>query len=171
MKKYLECGKITTTHGINGAVKVSSLCDSPYILAELKTVYIEQLGVYRPLTVNSSSVYKDTVIFSFDGINSIDNASKLKNRTLFAFRDDILLEDGAYFLADIIGLDVIDFKNGKIYGKVAGVNTNAPQLLYEIETPNGIKLLPAVDAFVKNIVLDEAIYVTPVPGLLDEDYQ
>lgn len=168
MQKYLECGTIINTHGIAGAVKVLSGCDTPYDLAELETVYILQLGAYRKLTVTSASVYKDTVIMTFEGINDIDQAARLKNRTLYADREDLYLEEGSYFLADIIGLPVIDAENGKVYGKVESVNTNTPQLLYEVKTESGeIKLLPAVDAFIKEVDLEKGIMVTPIPGLLD----
>jgi len=168
MQKYLECGTIINTHGIAGAVKVLSACDTPYDLAELETLYILQLGVYRKLTVTSASVYKDTVIMTFEGINDIDQAARLKNRAVFADRDDLYLEEGSYFLADIIGLPVIDADNGKVYGKIESVNTNTPQLLYEVKTESGeIKLLPAVDAFIKEVDLEKGVFVTPIPGLLD----
>ena len=168
MKKYLECGTVSNTHGIAGAVKVYSLCDSPEVLADLPVVYVHKLGVYRELKVTSSSVYKQTVIFTFEGVDDVDKAARLKNCTLYADRDDFGLPDGTFFLADLIGLPVIDADNGKTYGKVSGVNTNSAQLLYEVETENGIKLLPAVDAFIKEIVPEKCIYVTPVPGLFDD---
>ena len=168
MQKYLECGIIVNTHGINGGVKVLSQCDTPEDLAGLEYLYIEQLGVYRELAVTSASVYKDTVIFTFEGIDNIDKAAKLKGKTLFADREDFCLEEGEYFLADVIGLKVIDANTGKIYGTVENVNTNSAQLLYEVKTENGIRLLPAVDAFIKEVVLEEAVYVTPVAGLLED---
>ncbi len=168
MQKYLECGTVSNTHGIAGAVKVRSLCDSPEILANLHVVYVQKLGVYRELKVTGASVYKDTVIFTFEGVDDIDKASRLKNCTLYADRDDFGLPEGTFFLADLIGLEVIDADSGKLYGKVSGVNTNSAQLLYEVETENGIKLLPAVDAFIKEIVPEKCIYVTPVSGLFED---
>ncbi len=169
MQKYLECGIVTNTHGINGALKVLSQCDTPYDLAELDRVYVEQLGVYRELKVTNASVYKDTVIFTFEGVDSIDKAARFKGKVLFADREDFALEEGDYFIADIIGLKVIDANSGKIYGTVENVNTNSAQMLYEVKTENGIRLLPAVDAFIKEVVFGEGIYVTPVAGLLDEE--
>ena len=68
----------------------------------------------------------------------------------------------------MIGLKVIDDNSGKVYGVIEGVNTNSAQLLYEVKTESGIRLLPVVDAFVKRVEIPEAVYVTPVPGLLDE---
>ncbi len=168
MQKYLECGTVSNTHGIAGAVKVYSLCDSPHVLASLSTLYVQKLGVYRELKVTSASVYKETVIFTFEGIDDIDHAVKLKNQTLYADRDDFDIPEGTFFLSDIIGLDVIDADNGRVYGKVSGVNTNSAQLLYEVETENGIKLLPAVEAFVKEIVPEKCVYVTPISGLFED---
>ncbi len=167
-KDYLECGSVSTTHGINGAVKVRSLCNTPEDLASLSTLYLPKLGVYRKLEVKEASVYKDIVIFSFEGIEDIDKAAALKGKTLYALRDDLMLDEGEYFLADIIGLDVKDANSGKVYGKIISVDTNTPQMLYEVETENGSRLIPAVDAFIKEIVLWDAVYVTPIPGLLED---
>lgn len=168
MNKYLECGKITNTHGIKGAVKAVSYCDTPEDLASLPAVYTERLGVYTKHEILDASIYKDIVILTLDGIDDIDKAAKLKNRTIYALRDDFKLDDGSYFLADLIGLDVIDAGSGKIYGKIENVITNSAQLLYEIKTEAGIKLLPGVSAFIKEIVPEKAMFVTPVPGLLDD---
>ena len=166
MNKYLECGVIANTHGIDGAVKAVSWCDTPDVLASLPSVYFEQLGVYAELEIEGASVYKDMVIFTFKGIDSIDKAARLKGKTLYALRDDFELDEGEYFIADLIGLDVIDAENGKVYGKIEGVNTNASQTLYEVRTDSGIKLLPAVDAFIKEIVYEKCVYVHNIPGLL-----
>ena len=45
-KQYLECGKIANTHGVRGAVLIESWCDSPAVLASLKTVYTEKDGTF-----------------------------------------------------------------------------------------------------------------------------
>lgn len=167
MNKYLECGAVANTHGIDGGIKAISWCDSPEVLASLPSVYTEQLGVYTELEIESASVYKDTVIFTFKGIDSIEKATKLKGKTLYASRDDFNLEEGEYFIADLIGLDVIDCESGRVYGKIEGVNTNASQILYEVKTETEIRLLPAVDAFIKEIVPEKCVYVNNIPGLLD----
>ncbi len=168
MNKYLECGFISNTHGIAGGLKVQSWCDSPEVLASLPSVFTEKFGVYIEHKVKSASVYKDTVIFTFNGIDTIEAAAKLKGKTLYALRDDFHLQEGEYFIADLIGLDVIDAENGKVYGQIKGVNTNGIQILYEVKTENGIKLLPAVDAFIKKTVPEKCVYVNNIPGLLDD---
>ena len=86
---------------------------------------------------------------------------------MYADRDDIALDEGEYFLADLIGLAVIDDRTGEKYGTVENVNTGGAQTLYEIRTESGIKLMPAVDEFVKRIDFEKAVYVTPCEGLFD----
>ena len=169
MNNYIECGVIANTHGINGAIKVMSYCDTPEMLASLPKVYLPKLGNYKEYKVLSSSVYKEMVIFSLEGVDSIDTATLLKNKTLFALRDDFHLEDDEYFIADTIGTDVIDANTGKNYGKVVSVNTNGPQNIFEVQTENGIKYLPDVPVFIKEVKPFSMILVTPIPGLLDDD--
>jgi len=168
MDKYIECGAVANTHGITGAVKALSWCDSPDVLASLPSVFTEQLGVFTQHEIESASVYKDMVIFTFVGIDSIEKAAKLKGKTLYALRDDFQLQEGEYFIADLIGLEVIDAESGKIYGRIEGVNTNASQTLYEVLTATGTRLLPAVDAFIKEIVHGKCVYVNNIPGLLED---
>ena len=38
-EQYLECGKIINTHGVRGACKIESWCDSPKVLAAQKRVF------------------------------------------------------------------------------------------------------------------------------------
>ena len=37
---FPECGKIVNTHGVMGAVKIESWCNTPAVLAKLKRVYL-----------------------------------------------------------------------------------------------------------------------------------
>jgi len=43
--KFLEVGKITGIHGLQGAMKVSPLTDNPARFKELEFVFIEKNGV------------------------------------------------------------------------------------------------------------------------------
>ena len=50
-KEYLECGKIVCQHGVRGAVKIESWCDSPEALAALPVLYLdEKSGGFSVLT-------------------------------------------------------------------------------------------------------------------------
>ena len=168
MKKvYLECGKIINTHGVVGALKIDPWCDSPELLASLDEVYFLKNGEYVPVKVIKASVFKRFVLATLEGINDIDEAARLKETVIYAAREDIPLEDGDHFIADLIGLPVIDADNGTVYGTLAGVINTGASDIYEIDTENGQKMMPAVAEFVKEIDIEKGIFVSVIPGMFD----
>ncbi|MBE6537856.1 MAG: 16S rRNA processing protein RimM [Ruminococcaceae bacterium] len=167
--RYLECGKIVNTHGVKGAVKVENRCDTPKVLSSLKRVFLHSAGVYTEKKVKNASVFKEFVIMELDGVSDMDAAMLLKNTLIYADREDIPLKNGAYFLADLEGLDVIDAEDGRIYGKLREVINRGASDIYVIDTPEGERMMPAVPEFVKRVDVESGIFVTPIPGMLDED--
>ncbi len=168
-EKYLEIGKIVNTHGVRGALKVEPWCDSPEQLCSLETLYYKKRDEYMPLTVRTASIHKNHVLIYFDGIDSIDEAMPLKNRVLFVDRDDLPLADDRVFIADIIGLDVYDERDGSRLGRLKSVDESPANDLFVVETPDGHEVLvPAVDEFIGHI--DESgVYLLPIPGMFDSD--
>jgi len=164
-KKFLECGKIINTHGVKGTVKAESWCDSPYILADLERVYTEENGRPKEYKVMNASVFKQFVLLELEGVVGMDAAIAMKNKTIYANRDDIELEEGDFFIADLIGLSVIDIDSGEKYGEVTDVINTGSSDIYVIKTGNGEAMMPAVDEFVKEIDLDKGIYVRPIEGM------
>ena len=166
-KAYLECGKIVNTHGVAGAVKIDPWCDSPETLASLKKIYFSNNGKYEKAKILKASVFKRFVFATIEGVNDIDVASSLKETVIYASRDDLPLDDGDNFIDDLIGLPVLDAKNGNRYGTLIGVINTGASDIYEIETDTGVRMMPAVDEFVKEIDLDKGIFITPIEGMLD----
>ncbi len=177
LSPYLECARVTTTHGVRGAVRLENRCDSPAVLASLKTMYLRQPdGTMRPLTVAHASVQKQMVLASFDEIPTMEDAIRLRGAVLYAARQDLPLAPGAHFIADLIGLPVVDAARGPL-GTLDEVLNPAGQSVYSVRRPNGETFLfPAVPAFVEAVSLGEAddgrpagIYVTLIDGFLPEE--
>jgi 16S rRNA processing protein RimM len=170
-KSYLECGKITTAHGVRGAVRVQSLCDSATVLAGLSTVYLQEKGgVYTPYRVLSASAAGEAAIMALEGYSDRDAALALRGKMLYARREDIPVPAGGALIADMLGLPVLDADSGHLYGHLADVQPSPASDLYEIRTPGGkTVLLPAVPAFLDRIDIDAGIYIRPIPGFFDEE--
>ena len=169
MKQYLAAGKVVNTHGVGGNIKVESYCDSPAVLASLSTLYIEnQENGYTPVKIERASVHKGMVLCKPVGCNSYEDAVRFKNKLLYCNRDDIVLEDSAVFIDDIIGLKVINADSGKIYGTLADVIKNPANDIYEIDTPQGKAYMPVVSEFVVSVAVGDGIYVRPIEGMFDE---
>ncbi len=168
-KNYLECAIIINTHGVMGGVKLESLCDSPNVLASLERVFVCEGGKYREIKVLHASVFKQFVIATLEGVNDMDSAAALKGTTLYASRDDFELEEGDFFIVDLIGLNILDNKSGEILGKITDVINRGASDIYVVKTPSGERMMPAVEEFVKKIDLEKGVFVETIPGLLSDD--
>ncbi len=165
MEKFLLAGKIVNTHSLHGQVRVYPLCDSAYFLCEFDMFYIDG----KPTAVESARVHKNQALIKFEGVNSIDEAQALVGRELYIDRDDIELEEGRYFIEDIIGLSVRDAETGRDYGRVVNVIETGANDVFELRSPDGKTLLvPKIDDVVKKIDIEGGIIeITPIKGLFE----
>ena len=171
MKKspYIECGKIINTHGVRGAIKLESWCNTPEDLAKLKKIYLLDGGEYLANKVKKASVFKQFVIMELDGLTDIDEALPLKNKTVYAARKDFKLREGEFFICDLIGLDVIDADSGKVYGKLKETINRGASDIYVVDTPTGERMMPAVPEFVDRVDIESGIYVRVISGMLEDE--
>lgn len=165
--KYLECGKIVNTHGVRGAIKLEAWCDFPETLADLDYIYFKTESGFEAKKVLSAYVQKRHVIATVEGITDVDSAAARKDTVVYADRDDIPLEDGDYFIIDLVGLPVIDADSGIEYGVVSDVFNAGASDIYTVKTENGERMIPAVPEFIVNIDLEKGIFVKPIEGMLD----
>lgn len=165
---YLECGKIINKHGFRGAVKLESWCDTPRDLARVKTYWLADGDGYRPLPVRKASVLGTFVLAELEGVESEEAADRLRGKTVYASRDEFSLPEGGYFLADVIGLPVRDADSGDLLGTLTAVDTRGHANLFTVRTASGGEaLVPDVPQFVTRVDVDDAVYIRPIPGLLD----
>ena len=146
MKKnsYIECGKIINTHGCHGGVKLESWCNTPEVLASLKSLYLLSGGNYTGHRVLRASVFRQFVVAELEGIADMDAALALKNTIVYARRSDIPLDEGEYFIADLIGLPVRDASTGKLYGTLKETIKRGASDIYEEDTPDEDRMIPAL---------------------------
>ena len=167
-EKYLECGRIVNTHGVRGAVMIESWCDEPEVLCGVRTLYYKKGGELIPLEVTKTSVHKGRVMASLYGVDSIEEASLLKNIVVFADRDELPVGEDRVFVADMIGMTVVDARDGKTLGVLEDYLENPANDLFSVRTPDGREVLvPAVDEFIDHVD-DERVYLLPIPGMFDE---
>ena len=167
-KEYLECGIVRSPHGVRGILNVECWCDSPRVLAKQKRVYIlGRDGSYKEVSVISASPAPDRVLMGLEGIDSREAAQGYKNTVLYLHRDDIPVPKGAMLIADMIGLPVVDFDTGRVYGEISDVRDGVRYKLYTVKTDSGEVILPGVDEFIKEITEERGLLVRPIPGFFD----
>ena len=167
-KEYLECGIVRSPHGVRGILNVECWCDSPRVLAKQKRVFIlGRDGSYKEVRVISASPAPDRVLMGLEGIDSREAAQGYKNTVLYLHRDDIPVPKGAMLIADMIGLPVVDFDTGRVYGEISDVRDGVRYKLYTVKTDSGEVILPGVDEFIKEITEERGLLVRPIPGFFD----
>lgn len=142
MNEFLDCGQIVNTHGIHGEVRVVPWADSPDFLCQFSTLYVDG----GALEVASSRVHKGSVIVRFQDVDTVDAAMVLKGKTVRLRRADVKLPEGSFFIADIIGLTVVD-QDGLKLGTLKEVLSPSQQQVYVVEGEREI-MIPAVPEFI-----------------------
>lgn len=168
MEQYLEIGKVVSTHGLRGELRVDPWCDSPQFLCQFKTLYLKK-GETK-LSV-SSRPHKTIAIVKAKGIDTIEEAEKLRGRVLYINRSDARLAPGEYFIQDLMGLDVIDIDTSKSYGKITDVLKTGANDVYQV-TDEGKKdyLIPVIDDVVKEIDINGGkVLIKPLKGIFDDE--
>ncbi|MBR4950168.1 MAG: 16S rRNA processing protein RimM [Clostridia bacterium] len=163
----IETGKIVNTHGIRGEVKVMPWCDSPEDFYEFENLYLKS-GTC--LEIEALRVHKDTVIIKFKNINSINEAEKYRNYVLYADKEDFMLEEDCFFIADLMGIEVYDEKSNEFYGTITEVLQNGAKDVFVIKNKETGKeyLLPYIDETVIEIdIKDKKMKIRPLEGLFE----
>lgn len=149
--RYLEAGKIVNTHGIAGEVKILPWADGPEFLLDFDTLYIDD----QPVELKGARVHKNCVLAKLAGIDDINQAMKLRDKIVCIDREDVELEEGAFFLADLMGLEVREAETGKVLGTIHDILTPPANNVYVVRGGEREYMIPAVPEFILETNIDD----------------
>ena len=168
MTKYLEIGQIVNTFGIKGMVKVKPFTDNIERFDELEKVYIENKKGKKEYEIEEVKDHKNMVLIKFKGIENPEDANLLRESYLLVDRaNEKPLEEGTYYIVDMIGLDVYTDEN-EFLGKLEDIFNTGSNDIYVVKNELGKQiLLPAIDDVLKEIDMEnEKVIVHLIPGLI-----
>lgn len=156
MIETLKIGLIVKPQGIRGQVKVQPLTDDVNRFNNLKEVLIDGKN-YKVL---SATIGGGVVFLSLSGINDRNMAETLRGKFLSVSRENAMqLEEGRYFVADIIGCDLI--ADDKFIGCVIDVFSARTDIITVkcedgkiMRFPYLNKVVLSVDIINKKIIVD-----------------
>jgi 16S rRNA processing protein RimM len=164
--ELIETGEIVRAHGTRGEVRVKPWANSPESLLELDTLYVGD----APRGVLSARVRGGVVIVLFEGCRTVADAQALVGLTVYADKADIPLAPGEHFVADVIGMDAVDARDGAALGRVSDVMKLPHGDIYVIapQTRGGSELLiPARPEFVDEIdIANRVVRFRPIEGMI-----
>lgn len=159
---FLEVGRILSTHALSGEVNFECWGDDERSALGLKEVFCDPKGE-RPLKILRARRGTKHLLFTFEGVDSVDAASLLRGKTLWARREDLTKSEKTVFWAELIGEEVRD-ESGKVLGRIRDVYNRGASDIWEIETEHGTVLFPAAPVFVRSLSTEGAV-ITPPEGL------
>ena len=129
LKEYLELGQIVGTHGVRGELRVNPWCDSPEFIKQFKKIYFDSHG-NNEVRVISSRPHGNVALMKLDGVDSVEQASALRNKIIYMKRADAKIKEGSYFIAELIECTVVDADDENIvYGTLCDVSETGANTL------------------------------------------
>lgn len=142
---YIEAGEIVTTHGVRGEVKVLSWLDSPEMLCEFDRCRIEG----REYVMDTVRVQKTCNLVKLRGVDTMEDAQKLRGKTMELYREDI--SDELIFAAELVDVEV--FADGASIGRIKEVLDYPGNSVYVVQGEREY-LIPAVKEFILSTDLE-----------------
>ena len=143
--EFLEAGEIVTTHGVRGEMKVLPWADGPEFLCSFKRVRI----CGTEYKVESCRVQKSCNLLKIKGVDTIEDAQKMRGKTVEIYRCDA--PNDLVFAAELIGVSV--FSEDKEIGKITDVLDYPGNNVYVVKGEKEY-MIPAVKAFVLSTDMD-----------------
>ncbi|MBQ3562466.1 MAG: 16S rRNA processing protein RimM [Clostridia bacterium] len=168
-KQFLETGKITGTHGIRGMVRIQPWCDDIKFLTKIKNFYLDDKGAVK-LEKERIAPNGNVFIAKFKGIDTVADAEKYREKVIYINRNEAKIEEGSYFIQDIIDCKVYNTQNGDLLGVIGDVSQTGANDVWHIVNDTGEYLIPVIDDIVNKVDIEKGeIFITPMKGIFDDE--
>lgn len=159
-EKLIVVGKLGSSYGIRGWLRVFSFTEDPDNLFDYTPWYIKRADSWQEVEVESFKPHNQDTIVKIKGIDDRDDANVLTNCEIYVDAEKLPdLEDGDFYWKDLIGCKVLTI-NGYDLGQVTDLmETGSNDVLVvkaNLKDAFGAKerLIPFVeDQFIKQVDL------------------
>lgn len=169
MEKYLEIGVVTSPHGVRGEVKVFPTTDDAGRFRLLDEVLLREGGDgLVSHKVENVKFFKNMVILKLSGVDSMDEAEKIRGREILIPREEgVPLEENEYYFADMIGMKVFS-EEGELLGELRDILQTGANDVYVVQSEqHGEVLIPAIKDCIISVNTEEGtMTVHLLPGLI-----
>lgn len=169
--ELIAIGKISSTYGYEGVVKIQPLTDFPGRFNNIRSIRVNRHGKIEELTVENVKPYgNNTILLKFGGIDSKEQAGEYRGALLMVPENEVYpLPEGYYYHFQLIGMQVYDTEKG-LLGELKQIIETGANDVYVVQGDKyGEVLIPAI----KEVILDvdtanQKMQIHLLPGLIDE---
>lgn len=142
----IAIAKALKPQGIKGEIKFKVLLNDIEDIKEETSFILDK----REVSVKSIRVDKEFAYIMFNEISSVQEADLLRNKMLYMKKRKEALDEGEYFIEDMIG-KVCVFESGAVLGEVTDIQNYGSADVYYVQKENGKEVL---FSFVEGVIID-----------------
>ena len=146
--EYIEAGEIVNTHGVRGEVKVLCWLDAPEMLCDFDRCRIAG----KNYEMESVRVQKTCNLVKLSGVDTMEDAQKLRGKVLELYRTDI--DDEVIFAAELVGVEV--YTDGQCIGTIREVLDYPGNSVYVVRGEHEY-MIPAVKQFILSTDMEKNV--------------
>jgi 16S rRNA processing protein RimM len=160
--RYLAVGRITRPWGVRGELKAEILTEDPTRFEGLETVYVGPQCV--PYCLERARLHRGAVLLKLARCDDRNAAEALRGLLVqVAIEDTLPLEEGEYWLYQILGLEVWTTED-ELLGVVREILETRANDVYVVQDRGGRQVLvPALDSVVLDIDLEAGRMLVALP--------
>lgn len=153
-------GKIVSTHGIKGELKIKSDFEKKELVFKPNNKIIIDKEEH---TIRTYRFHKIFDMITIDDLENINDVLIYVGKKVYVSRDSLKLKENEFLLSDLIGLNVVF--NDTVYGMVADYSNDMNPLI-KIEY-NKNYYIPINERYIKKVDIEnKKIFVENIEGLI-----
>jgi 16S rRNA processing protein RimM len=170
--QFVAVARIARPQGRRGEVAADVLSDFPERFPSLRRVFLRDPGGSpESMRVEDVWPHKGRVVLKFEGVDSIDQAERLRGREVLVPRSERApLGEHQYWVSDLEGCRVLVERDGAMreVGCVVGVDSSGGSDVLRVESPRGEVLIPLAQEICRRIDTESKLIVIDPPENLLE---
>lgn len=156
---WVTVARLGKTRGNRGEITALALSDRPERYQSLGQVYLCGTGAPVPRQVEHTWFHNDTLVFKFQGVDTISDAELLSGMEVrIPIAERTQIEPGEYFQSDLVGCAVVDRKSGARIGTVTAWQDGGGCGLLEVDNelliPFARAICVEIDLAARRIAVD-----------------
>jgi 16S rRNA processing protein RimM len=161
----LRIGHVARPHGVRGEIRVQLDDPDSTALLQVERVWIGD----REYPIAHARSTTGAVLLLVEGIADRDQVAPLRGQAVEVLRTDVPLAEGEFFVADLIGCEIVD-QSGRLLGRGVSLLRGAQDLLVIHDEAAGVeRILPVVPEFVLSVDREARRAVVAPPEELPEE--
>ena len=159
-RNLVTIGRIIGVHGIRGSIKIMPLTDFPrrFLMMESLAVYGEDDSLMTVLSIEKIRIAENKGVLIADTIElqTVEEAECLRGGLIKIPEEErYALEEGEYWVDDLIGVDVYEKTTNCYLGKIKDVFSAGEMDIYAVISEDGKEhFIPAVSEFIKEVDIE-----------------